>query len=152
VAPLDADLSHAEHYKRQVMKGARPDEEHVGQPGCTPAERAQFARILAAGDAVDLYRTLHPVSGDGSRKRELSEPLFSWRGGEGKHYGRGMRIDHFVGSKALVERVETVRNLGSGSERDGFLGSDHCPVLLVLRPVEGTAEKAGTVEKNKERG
>jgi exonuclease III len=149
VAPLDADLSHADHYKKQVAsyKARRPDAAHIGQPGCTPAERAQFARILAAGNAIDLYRMLHPPD-SAVCTTDASQPLFSWRGGDGKHYGRGMRIDHFVGSQSFAERVEDARILGTGAERNGFLGSDHCPVILKIKASNCSASASADVEKH----
>jgi exodeoxyribonuclease III len=133
IAPLDADLSHPVFYKtaRGGVGVKKPPAEYVGQPGCTPGERKSFADILEAGGLVDLYREVHPaVTGV-----EVSEPVYSWRGSTpGKYSSRGMRIDHFIGPKSLVERVESVVVCGRGVDREGFLGSDHCPIALKLRP------------------
>jgi hypothetical protein len=46
-----------------------------------------------------------------------------------------MRIDHALVSSALVDRVGRAEILGRGSRREGFMGSDHCPLLLEIRPV-----------------
>lgn len=43
-----------------------------------------------------------------------------------------MRIDYFLVSKKVIPRVKEVKVFGSGAERKGFLGSDHCPLLLTL--------------------
>lgn len=134
VAPLDVDLTHPVYYKRQfATDGPRPPPEYIGQPGCTPAERNSFADILKAADFLDLFRKLVPCN----LAVDVNGPYYSWRGGNpGKHYRRGMRIDHFVGSKPLGERVESVEICGRGIEREGFLGSDHSPIILRLKENE----------------
>lgn len=43
-----------------------------------------------------------------------------------------MRIDYFLVSKKLVPSVKEVKVFGSGADREGFLGSDHCPLMLTL--------------------
>jgi AP endonuclease 1 len=147
VAPLDADLSHPSHYKRQVVKTAGQPPvapENVGQPGCTSAERSRCESILAAGGLVDLYRHVHPAtpasgSSNSKEKIDLFQPIFSWRGYRaGKHSGRGMRIDHFIGSEALAEHTEDVKIMGHGGDRIGFIGSDHCPMILYLKQIDAS--------------
>lgn len=49
---------------------------------------------------------------------------------------QGMRIDYFLPSAALASRVAEVKVFGSGADREGFLGSDHCPVMLTLRATD----------------
>lgn len=44
-----------------------------------------------------------------------------------------MRIDYFLLSKALEQRVSAIKVFGKGADREGFLGSDHSPVMLALR-------------------
>ncbi len=46
-----------------------------------------------------------------------------------------MRIDHALVSKELYMKSTVVRAyaLGRGASMDGFMGSDHCPVLLELK-------------------
>jgi AP endonuclease 1 len=144
IAPLDADLSHPSHYKRQVEKKVGEPAvapENVGQPGCTPAERRRFHDILDTAGLVDLYRHVHPVPPEDSKdKVDRFSSIFSWRGHRtGKHSGRGMRIDHFIGSEALTPRVEDVKILGHGGERIGFMGSDHCPMILYLKQAQTSA-------------
>lgn len=46
---------------------------------------------------------------------------------------QGMRIDYFLLSKVLAPRLAVVKVFGSGADRDGFLGSDHSPLMLTLR-------------------
>lgn len=134
VAPFDIDLTHPVYYKRQfAVDGPRPPPEFIGQPGCTPAERHSFGEILKASGFLDLFR--EHVRGDPNI--DIDGPYYSWRGGNpGKHYCRGMRIDHFVGSKLLRDRIKTVEICGRGSEREGFLGSDHSPIFMILNEEE----------------
>lgn len=86
---------------------------------------------------------------------QVNLPLFSWRGGPGRYYAKGMRIDYTLVSEHLLSLsssfqvpvgdptlqqqfrgigcVENARICGFGEDRKYFFGSDHCPVLLTLR-------------------
>lgn len=46
---------------------------------------------------------------------------------------QGMRIDYFLVTKGLADQVSEVKVFGRGKDRQGFMGSDHCPVLLRLK-------------------
>lgn len=141
VAPLDVDLSHPAYYKKQ--KGGRnaaklgscrapASEEDVGQPGCTPRERSQFREILKVGNMVDAYRELVGESDNSG---------LTWRGHTtGKHAGRGMRIDHCIVSRSVMPSIVSVQITGHGFDRIGFLGSDHCPLLISRRCSKKTSE------------
>mmetsp|Transcript_13109 Transcript_13109/g.36891 ORF Transcript_13109/g.36891 Transcript_13109/m.36891 type:complete len:347 (+) Transcript_13109:660-1700(+) len=144
VAPEDIDLSHPEFFRG--MKSEKPgmplpeDPKDRGQPGCTDRERETFFEMLRRGKLVDAFRL--QKGGGLEHGDELTEgPHFTWRGNpgkdipqRGKYFGKGMRIDHTLVSESLYQaRVERVEALGHGSFMTGFLGSDHCPVLLVLR-------------------
>ncbi len=140
VAPADIDLSHPTVYRNatKVEKGAKLDPKNVGQPGCTDAERERFQEILDAGSLVDVYRTLYPEKED-----------FTWRGTTtGMHGGRGMRIDHCIASKKLAERISEVDIIGYGAERNGFMGSDHSPLLIKL-DTEKDVEVDADADENK---
>lgn len=103
VAPEEIDLAH-------------PKENRMN-PGFTDEERADFRGYLDAG-LVDLLRERHP-----------GEPgLYTWWTvrGSARERNVGWRIDHFLVSRALVERVKEVRI------HPEILGSDHCPVSLEL--------------------
>ena len=65
------------------------------------------------------------------------------------YYGKGMRIDYVLVARALTPRVESADVLGSGNERDGFLGSDHCPLLLQLSVAEPPAAEQQTTHASK---
>jgi len=121
-----------------------------GQPGFTANEQARFRALLAEGGLVDAYRVLHPTA---NWMKDVT-----WRGSPGKegppesgrYYAKGMRIDYVLVDRQLVSRVVRSEVLGSGAERHGFLGSDHCPLLVELAPA-AVAEGGGsssTVEGN----
>ena len=103
VAPEEIDL-------------ARPKDNRLS-PGFTDEERADFRLYLAEG-LVDVLRERNPaVPG-----------LYSWwsaRGGA-RDKNVGWRIDNFLVSRALVDQVASV------AIHPEVLGSDHCPISLVL--------------------
>ena len=51
----------------------------------------------------------------------------------GRYYGKGMRIDYALVHESLKGAVVRCDVLGRGPMRDGFMGSDHCPLLLELK-------------------
>ncbi len=85
--------------------------------GFTPEERGKMTELLAAGFA-DTFRTLHPEARD-------AYSWWSWRG-NARANNTGWRIDYFLVSQRLMPRVETA------AIHPDILGSDHCPVELVL--------------------
>ena len=44
-----------------------------------------------------------------------------------------MRIDYWLVSEDLNDHVETVEICGKGMQKDDFMGSDHCPILLKMK-------------------
>jgi exodeoxyribonuclease III len=95
---------------------ARPRENRMNA-GFTDGERRSFSRLLEAG-YVDTFRALHPEARD----------RYSWwslaSGARARNIG--WRIDYVVVSRALEPRVKDAVIL------DGVMGSDHCPVGVVL--------------------
>ncbi|MCC5021868.1 MAG: exodeoxyribonuclease III [Candidatus Synoicihabitans palmerolidicus] len=95
---------------------ARP-KANVGHPGFTEEERAGFERFLAAG-FVDTFREFETGAGH-----------YSWwtyrAGARGKNIG--WRIDYFMTSDSLRPRLE------KAWINPAVMGSDHCPVGVVLR-------------------
>ena len=86
-------------------------------PGFSDEERAKMTELLSSGFA-DTFRRLHPdLTGAYS--------WWSYRFNARKN-NAGWRIDYFIVSERLMERVE---NADIWSE---VLGSDHCPVVLDL--------------------
>lgn len=86
-------------------------------PGFTDEERECMTRLLDVG-FVDAFRYLYPD------KREA----YSWWSyrGRAREKNIGWRIDYFLVSRSLTERIS---NAGIMSE---IYGSDHCPVTLEL--------------------
>jgi exonuclease III len=116
------------------------DDDSLGnqvQPSTAENARARFSQLLTAHGLTDVWRDHHPVKpGDGPPPRESA--AYTWRGGEGKYEGKAQRIDYFcVSEQFAAERVESCEILGHGDDRNnriGFLGSDHAPIKLTLKP------------------
>ena len=85
--------------------------------GFTDEERQKFTQLLASG-FTDTFRLLHPD--------EVTYSWWSYRF-KAREKNAGWRIDYFVISNRLVERLE-----GAAIHTD-ILGSDHCPVEMTLR-------------------
>ena len=87
-----------------------------GSAGFSDEERESFGKLLAAG-FTDTFRYMYP-----------SRVTYSWWSYmyKAREKNVGWRIDYFVVSDRLFERVSDSRILTS------VMGSDHCPVLLEL--------------------
>lgn len=85
--------------------------------GFTDEERAKMTRLLSDG-FVDSFRMLHP-----------DDITFSWWSYRfrAREKNAGWRIDYFLTSERLRERIV------SASIHTEILGSDHCPVELVIQ-------------------
>lgn len=98
----------------------------AGQIFHTEAERQRHGRLLALG-YHDLFREKNP---------ELAS--FSWwdyRAGA-FHKRQGLRIDLLLGSKSIVDRVESVSiDRDFRKKRSDRIPSDHAPVIAELRPL-----------------
>ncbi|XP_026404827.1 DNA-(apurinic or apyrimidinic site) lyase-like isoform X2 [Papaver somniferum] len=94
-------------------------------PGFTLNERKRFSTILSEGKLVDAYRSLH-------EEKDMHSG-FSWSGNPiGRYRGKRMRIDYFLVSETLKDRIVSCEMQVHGIELEGFFGSDHCPVTLEL--------------------
>lgn len=108
------------------------DPDDRGQPGFTLNEQRRFQAILERAGLVDAYRIVHPHP---DWRRDVT-----WRGAPGRdgvpeagrYFGKGMRIDFVLCSRSLAPRVSDAIVHGHGPERSGFLGSDHCPLIVRL--------------------
>jgi exodeoxyribonuclease-3 len=94
---------------------ARPKTNHHSA-GFTNEERQGITNLLDAG-LLDTFRLLHPT-----------EQRYSWwsHWGHARENNVGWRIDYFFISKSLE------KNLKSAEIHESVLGSDHCPVSIVL--------------------
>ena len=86
--------------------------------GFTDEERDKFSTLLSSG-FIDTFRYFNP---------DL-EGVYSWWSYRfnARKNNAGWRIDYFVVSKALEDRLE------SAKIHTEILGSDHCPVELVIK-------------------
>lgn len=86
--------------------------------GFTDEERGKMTELLSSG-FLDSFRTLYPEKTD----------AYSWWSYRAQSRARnvGWRIDYFIVSERLRERIENADILPE------VTGSDHCPVLLELK-------------------
>jgi len=89
---------------------------NVGKKGYTSEERQGFQNFVDAG-FVDTFRLFHEGNGH-----------YTWWSNFSNARSRnvGWRIDYFLVSKSLVDRVR------AADIHPGVMGSDHCPVSLTL--------------------
>ena len=87
-------------------------------PGFTAQERGQFTNLLDAG-FIATFRYFHPDQTD----------IYSWWSYrfQARQKTIGCRIDYFVASENLRDRLESARI------HTEIYGSDHCPVELIIR-------------------
>lgn len=95
---------------------ARP-KENVNTHGFTPQEREGFDNIINAG-FIDAFREFEKGGG-----------YYTWWSPMGGARGRniGWRIDYFCVSSEIKQRLVSVKILSD------VMGSDHCPLELVLK-------------------
>ena len=86
-------------------------------PGFTDQEREKFTALLNSG-FIDTFRHLHPDTTD----------AYSWWSYrfQARAKNAGWRIDYFVTSQRLAQ------NINDASILSDIMGSDHCPVQLII--------------------
>lgn len=105
----DLNVAHKE------MDLKNPDDNHFSA-GFSDQERNKFTELLNAG-FVDTFRSLH--------KDTVKYSWWSYRT-RARERGIGWRIDYFVVSNRLLVKVK------DSIIYDEIMGSDHCPVGLIL--------------------
>ncbi len=95
---------------------ARPKANYNKTAGYTQREIDGMDNLLAAG-YVDTFRHLYPD--------EVKYSWWSYRGGA-REKNVGWRLDYFIVSESLTDRIEEAEILNE------VTGSDHCPVALHL--------------------
>ena len=95
---------------------ARP-KQNIGKKGFTSEERSGFQAFIDAG-LIDTFRTLHPDR----------TGAYTWwsQMANARARNMGWRIDYFLASRALEPQIV------SADVHMDIMGSDHCPVSLVL--------------------
>ncbi len=89
-------------------------------PGYSIEERSKMTELLGAGFS-DTFRTLYP--------EQVSYSWWSYRF-NARAKNIGWRIDYFIVSKRLMPQVK------DSIIHDEVLGSDHCPVKLLTKPLK----------------
>jgi exodeoxyribonuclease-3 len=85
--------------------------------GFTDEEREKFTALLSKG-FIDTFRTLYP--------EQITYSWWSYRF-RAREKNAGWRIDYFVTSQRLLERIKDAKI------HTEIMGSDHCPVELLLK-------------------
>ena len=85
--------------------------------GFTDEERQKFSELLSEG-FIDTFRTLYPT--------EVTYSWWSYRF-HAREKNAGWRIDYFVTSQRLLEHIKDAKI------HTDIMGSDHCPVELLLK-------------------
>ncbi len=85
--------------------------------GFTPEERDKMTKLLESG-FIDTYRYFYPDRGE----------VYTWWSymRKARERNSGWRIDYFIVSKSLKDR------LIDAEIHSEIMGSDHCPVALIL--------------------
>ena len=86
--------------------------------GFTDEEREKFTELLNAG-FIDTFRYFYPDT----------KGIYSWWSYRfnARKNNAGWRIDYFITSESLKDRLE------SAKIHTEILGSDHCPVELIIK-------------------
>lgn len=94
------------------------DRSNIGNAGYTYEERGKFGELLASG-FLDSYRFFYPEQ----------EGAYSWWSymNNSRQNNTGWRIDYFLADERLAGR------LVDAAIYPEYLGSDHCPVGLILK-------------------
>ena len=102
-------------HKERDLKNPKPNR---GNAGFTDEERAKFTELMNAG-FIDTFRYFYPEQ----------EGIYSWWSYrfKAREKNAGWRIDYFLTSGTMKDR------LVSAKIHTEILGSDHCPVELVIK-------------------
>lgn len=94
------------------------DRSNIGNAGYTYEERGKFGELLASG-FLDTFRHFYPEK----------EGAYSWWSymNNSRQNNTGWRIDYFLADQRLAGRLEDALIYPE------YLGSDHCPVGLILK-------------------
>lgn len=89
---------------------------NIGNAGFTYEERSKFTELLDSG-FIDTFRYYNP-----------SKEQYTWWSymGHARENNVGWRIDYFVASKSIIDKVKDVKIY------DYVTGSDHCPISIDL--------------------
>lgn len=102
-------------HKEIDLKNPKPNRKNAG---FTDEEREKFTKLLDEG-FIDTFRYFYPDK----------ENIYSWWSYrfKAREKNAGWRIDYFCASEKIKDRLE------SATIHTEVLGSDHCPVELVIK-------------------
>jgi exodeoxyribonuclease-3 len=100
----------------QEIDLARP-KENIGKHGFTDEERNGFSELLNVG-LIDTFRNLHP------KTTEAYTWWTHWANARANNVG--WRIDYWLASTELKDKIKEAKI------HPDVMGSDHCPVSIVL--------------------
>lgn len=130
IAPETGDTSHPSFFEKE---NSSLPADHIGLAGTTKLERQRFKSIVNKADIFDAWKFFNPLN-ELAINYEPEKNNFTWRGSHsGKFYKKSMRLDHIFLSKTLESNLIETVILGHGYDKTGFLGSDHCPLKVVLK-------------------
>lgn len=96
---------------------ARPKENYNKNAGFTQKE-IDGMDVYTNNGFIDTFRYFHP--------EEVKYSWWSYRGGA-RYRNVGWRIDYFLVSESIIEKVQNAEILND------VMGSDHCPVCIKLK-------------------
>ena len=126
IAPTKNDTSHPEVFENENHR--------EGMPGVTKHERNRFQAIIQEADLIDAWKLMNGHENKNEDELyNIDGPNFTWRGGIGKYHLMGMRLDHVFVSSKFREKIVDAKILGHSVNMTGFLGSDHCPIKVIVQ-------------------
>lgn len=122
---LCGDFNVARSYIDVYPENLRNEE---NPPGFISDEREGMERLLEAG-FLDVFRTLYPTQ----------EGAYTWWSNRLRKRleNRGWRLDYLIISQALLGHVYNIKH------HTDTLGSDHCPISLILNSIAPRKEVSG---------
>ena len=103
------------------MKEYQLMDQHGGFAGFRLEERHEFEKFMECG-FEDAYRALYPESYGFTLWNPKLPPY--------RKADNGLRLDYFLVSKSLINKIRDIRVLKSLGEKDGKGPSDHAPLVL----------------------
>lgn len=114
----------------QEIDLARP-KQNRRSAGFTDEERAGISATISKG-FIDTFRNFHPTTTD-------KYTWWSYLGGARKR-NVGWRIDYFLASQSIFEAPNSGTKIIEAQIHDDILGSDHCPVSILVSSGEGSRD------------
>ena len=128
----DTDISpHPDFWLRQGPQDGPIGDRGFG--GTTRNERQRFQEMMECAELADTFT--QPTG------RRL-EARWTFRG-QGHFFGKGMKVDYVLTDDTILLSggVKSSKIWCNGRDRDGFMGSDHAPLICELHPLWRTKRR-----------